>query len=219
MHLVFTTVTISTDRRAALKAKHRAAILQAARDLVDEQGGRGFSVDDLAARADIARRTVFNHFASLDEVLLAVCEQELSVIIDRFLADMARTPIGDGSRASMFDELESAARGADLAPAIAGMYNILGDPGKEDPKAAVLTQTAFGRVTERLRDEVARRHPGADVLDTALLVDSLMSGIVVIAEHWLDHHGPDLTPATLRAWDELLSRLVHSVRSGYMPAH
>ncbi len=219
MHLVFTTVTISTDRRAALKAKHRAAILQAARDLVDEQGGRGFSVDDLAARADIARRTVFNHFASLDEVLLAVCEQELSVIIDRFLADMARTPIGDGSRASMFDELESAARGADLAPAIAGMYNILGDPGKEDPKAAVLTQTAFGRVTERLRDEVARRHPGADVLDTALLVDSLMSGIVVIAEHWLVHHGPELTPATLRAWDELLSRLVHSVRSGYMPAH
>ncbi|QKS21643.1 TetR/AcrR family transcriptional regulator [Curtobacterium sp. Csp1] len=156
-------MTISTDRRAALKAKHRAAILQAARDLVDEQGGRGFSVDDLAARADIARRTVFNHFASLDEVLLAVCEQELSVIIDRFLADMARTPIGDGSRASMFDELESAARGADLAPAIAGMYNILGDPGKEDSKAAVLTQTAFGRVTERLRDEVARRHPGADV--------------------------------------------------------
>ena len=121
MHLVFPLVTIVTDRRAALKAKHRAAILQAARDLIDERGGRDFSVDDLAARADIARRTVFNHFASLDEVLLAVCEQELSVIIDRFLADMARTPVGDGSRASMFDELESAARGADLAPAIASM--------------------------------------------------------------------------------------------------
>lgn len=75
MHLVFSFVTLTTDRRAALKAKHRAAILQAARDLVDERGGREFSVDDLAARADIARRTVFNHFASLDEVLLAVCEQ------------------------------------------------------------------------------------------------------------------------------------------------
>ncbi|WFR66900.1 helix-turn-helix domain containing protein [Curtobacterium flaccumfaciens] len=123
-------MTLSIDRRAALKAKHRAAILQAARDLVEERGGRGFSVEDLAARADIARRTVFNHFASLDEVLLAVCEQELSVIIDRFLADMARTPVGDGSRAAMFDELESAARGADLAPAIASMYRILGDPGK-----------------------------------------------------------------------------------------
>lgn len=84
------------------------------------------------------------------------------MIIDRFLADMARTPIGDGSRASMFDELESAARGADLAAAISSMYRILGDPGKDDPKAAVLTQTAFSRVTERLRDEVARRYPAAD---------------------------------------------------------
>ena len=216
MHLVFPLVTIVTDRRAALKAKHRAAILQAARDLIDERGGRDFSVDDLAARADIARRTVFNHFASLDEVLLAVCEQELSVIIDRFLADMARTPVGDGSRASMFDELESAARGADLAPAIAGLYRILGDPGKDDPKAAVLTQTAFSRVTERLRHEVARRYPAADPLDAALLVEGLMSGIVVIAEHWLATSGPDLDQPALDAWDDLLARLVHSVRSGYM---
>lgn len=217
MHLVFSFVTLTTDRRAALKAKHRAAILQAARDLIDDRGGREFSVDDLAARADIARRTVFNHFASLDEVLLAVCEQELSVIIDRFLADMARTPVGDGSRASMFDELESAARGADLASAISSMYRILGDPGKDDPKAAVLTQTAFSRVTERLRDEVARRYPAADPLDAALLVESLMSGIVVIAEHWLTTDGPAIDDRSVAAWDALLARLVHSVRSGYMP--
>lgn len=209
-------VTLSIDRRAALKAKHRAAILQAARDLVQERGGRGFGVEDLASRADIARRTVFNHFGSLDEVLLAVCEEELSVIVDRFLDDMAKTPVGDGSRSSMFDELESAARGADLAPAIAGMYRILGDPGKDDPKAAVLTQTAFARVTDRLRDEVARRHPAADALDAALLVESLMSGIVVIAEHWLTTTGPRLDQEALDDWDALLARLVHSVRSGYM---
>jgi TetR/AcrR family transcriptional regulator, regulator of autoinduction and epiphytic fitness len=217
MHLVSTDVTLAPDRRAALKAKHRAAILQAARDLIAERGGREFGVDDLAARADVARRTVFNHFASLDEVLLTVCEEELSVIIDRFLADMAKTPVGDGTRSSMFDELESAARGADLAPAIASMYRILGEPGKSDPKAAVLTQTAFSRVTERLRDEVTRRHPAADELDAALLVESLMSGIVVIADHWLTHTGPSLDRASLDAWDALLSRLVHSVRSGYMP--
>lgn len=210
-------VTLSIDRRAALKAKHRAAILQAARDLVQERGGRGFGVEDLAARADIARRTVFNHFASLDEVLLAVCEEELSVIIDRFLADMANTPVGDGSRAAMFDELESAARGADLAPAIASMHRILGDPGKDDPKAAVLTQTAFSRVADRLRDEVARRNPAADALDAALLVESLMSGIVVIAHHWLTTAGPEIDADSLAAWDALLARLVDSVRSGYMP--
>lgn len=210
-------MTIAPDRRAALKAKHRAAIVRAARELVDERGGRDFGVDELAARADVARRTVFNHFASLDEVLLSVCEQELSVIIDRFLADMARTPVGDGTRSSMFDELEAAARGADLAPAIVGMHRILGEPGKSDPKAAALTQIAFSRVSERLRAEVVRRHPAADELDAALLVESLMSGIVVIADHWLQHSGPALDRPALDAWDALLARLVHSVRSGYLP--
>lgn len=222
MHLVSADVTLAPDRRAALKARHRAALLQAARDLIHERGGREFSVDDLAARADVARRTVFNHFASLDEVLLTVCEEELSVIIDRFLSDIANTPVGDGSRASMFEEIGSAARGADLAPAIAGMYRTLGEPGKSDPKAAVLTQTAFARVTERLRDEVRRRYPAADALDAALLVESLMSGIVVIADHWLQEHageidGSPLDQDALDAWDALLSRLIHSVRSGYMP--
>ncbi|WP_165931400.1 MULTISPECIES: TetR/AcrR family transcriptional regulator [unclassified Curtobacterium] len=213
-------MTLSIDRRAALKAKHRAAIVQAARDLVEERGGRGFSVDELAARADVARRTVFNHFSSLDEVLLTVCEEVLSVIIDRFLADMANTPVGDGTRSSMFDEIESAARGADLARAIVRMKSIIGEPDDvADARAAILTQTAFSRVTERLRVEVRRRHPAADALDAALLVESLMSGIVVIAEHWLQTTGPRLDQEALDDWDALLARLVHSVRSGYMPAH
>ncbi|WIB13257.1 hypothetical protein [Curtobacterium sp. MCPF17_052] len=112
------------------------------------------------------------------------------MIIDRFLAEIANTPMGDGSRAAMFDELESAARGTDLAGAIVRLHRILGEPEEDDPKAAALTQTAFARVTGRLRSEVARRHPAADALDTALLVDSLMSGIVVIAEHWLVTTGP-----------------------------
>ncbi|ROP61007.1 TetR family transcriptional regulator [Curtobacterium sp. ZW137] len=220
MHLVCSFVTLSIDRRAALKAKHRAAIVQAARDLVEERGGRGFSVDELAARADVARRTVFNHFSSLDEVLLTVCEEVLSVIIDRFLADMANTPVGDGTRSSMFDEIESAARGADLARAIVRMKSIIGEPDDvADARAAILTQTAFSRVTERLRVEVRRRHPAADALDAALLVESLMSGIVVIAEHWLQTTGPRLDQEALDHWDALLARLVHSVRSGYMPAH
>lgn len=212
-------MTLAPDRRAAMKARHRAAILQAARDLVDERGVRELSVDELAARADVARRTVFNHFGSLDEILLTICEQELSVIIDRFLADIAQAPVGDGSRAAMFSELESAVRGADLAPAIAKMYRMLGEPGRPDPKAAVLNQTAFSRVSERLRAEIMRRHPAADGLDAALLVDSLMSGLLVIGGYWLQHSGPSLDRESLGAWDALLGRLLTSIRSGYMPAH
>lgn len=204
------------DRRAAVKVKHRAAILQAARELAEEHGSPAISVDGLATRAGVARRTVFNHFGTLEEVLLAVCEQELSVIVDRFLADMERRPVGDGGRASMFDELESAARGAALAPAVARLARLVG-PVDGNPKAPALTQIAFSRVSDRLREEVIRRHPAADRFDAALLVASLMSGIVVVADDWLATEGPTITDESLAAWDRLLSRLVHSVRSGYLP--
>jgi TetR/AcrR family transcriptional regulator, regulator of autoinduction and epiphytic fitness len=210
-------VTLSTDRRAALKARHRTAILDAARALAAEKGGTGFGVDELAARADVARRTVFNHFGSLDDVLLGVCEIALAGILDDFLVGVASVPVGDGSRASMFDEITSAMRAADLPAAIAGMHDVLGDPAEADGKAAALTQTAFARVTDQLRDEVVRRHPAADPLDAALLVDSLMSGVVLIAKHWITATGARLDDGSRAEWDALLTRLIDSVRSGYAP--
>lgn len=211
-------MTLSTDRRGAIKARHRQAILDAARELAAERHGAGFSVDELAARADVARRTVFNHFGSLDDVLLGVCEIALAGILDDFLTGIAEIPVGDGSRSSMFDEITTAMRATDLPAAIVGMHDVIGEPSAVDDKAAVLTQTAFARVTGQLRSEVLRRHPAADPLDAALLVDSLMSGVVLLAEHWLTTTGPRLDTESRAAWDALLTRLIDSVRSGYAPA-
>lgn len=205
------------DRRAALKARHREAIVAAARALVDERGGPTFTVDELAARADIARRTVFNHFASLDEVMLTVCEHALSDVIDDFLARIDRTPVGDGSRAAMFDEIAGAMRDGDLVTAISTMVRILGTPGEADARAEALTKSAFARVSGRLLGEVGRRHPGVDELDAELLVDSLMSGMVVIARRWIETTDGNTDAVGRAAWNVLLDRLVASVRNGYLP--
>ncbi|HWU47973.1 MAG TPA: TetR/AcrR family transcriptional regulator [Humibacter sp.] len=203
------------DRRAALKARHRAAILEAARKLVEERGGPRFSVDELADRADVARRTVFNHFASLDEVLLTLCADELVVVVDQFTASVAGTPVGDGSRAALFDELSVALRSADLPSPIRRITTILDirDPG--DSRANVVSDMAYNRVGELLRHEIARRYDAADPLDVQLLVGSLMSGLAVIAAHWIAGAMPSDTSRA--GWDELLTRLIDSIRSGYMP--
>jgi AcrR family transcriptional regulator len=205
------------DRRALLKARHREAIVAAARALVDDRGGPTFTVDELAARADVARRTVFNHFASLDEVMLTVCEHALSDVVDDFLARIDRTPVGDGRRSSMFDEIASAMRAADLVAVISTMVRILGKPEKTDDRAGALTQSAFARVRGRLLTEVGRRHPGVDSLDAELLVDSLMGGLVVIASRWVEMTDGDTDDAARAAWDALLDRLINSVRNGYLP--
>jgi TetR/AcrR family transcriptional regulator of autoinduction and epiphytic fitness len=205
------------DRRAALKARHREAILDAARALVDEQGGPRFSVDELAKRADVARRTIFNHFASIDEILLTLCGDALDVIIDDFIADVAAAPRGDGSRASMFAELASTLRSADLPAAIAKIASIIGEPAPEDPRGRALSDEAFGRAADRLVAAVSQRNPGVDRLETEFLVGSLMNGVIVVANHWIANAGVRLDDDGRQEWQRLLTRLIDAVRSGYQP--
>ena len=204
------------DRRAALKARHRAAILAAAEALITEHEGTDFGVDELALRADVARRTVFNHFGSLDEVMLAVCTDALTVVVEGFHAAVASAPVGDGSRASMLDELAVALHESDLPTAIATVHRVIATASLRD-RAADFARAGFSRTGDVLRQEVARRNPAADDLDVDLLVGSLMSGLAVIARRWTDRTGATLDDAARAEWDQLLARLLHSVRSGYMP--
>ena len=211
-------ISTGPDRRAALKERHRGAILAAAHDLVVERGGPRFNVDELAERSDVARRTVFNHFASIDEVLLALSADALEVIVDDFIAAVAASPVGDGSRASMFMELAEMLRNADLSSVISSLSKILGVPDGDDARGRALTGETFARASERLLLEVVRRYPRADTLDAEVLVGSLMNGIVVIAKRWLAQSGGS-TDAVARAdWDLLLTRLTDTIRSGYLPA-
>jgi AcrR family transcriptional regulator len=205
------------DRRTALKARHRAAILSAAAALVAEHDGPDFGVDELAARADVARRTVFNHFGSLDEVLLSVCTVALTVLVDDFLTSVASTAMGDGSRASMLDELAVALRESDLPTAIATVHQVIGGSRSLRDRAIDFARAGFSRTGDLLRREVARRNPAADDLDVDLLVGSVMSGLSVISRRWIDLTGAALDDASRAEWDQLLARLLHSVRSGYMP--
>ncbi|WP_066523093.1 TetR/AcrR family transcriptional regulator [Curtobacterium ammoniigenes] len=209
-------MTTTTDRRRALRARHREAIVAAARALIAE-GSNEFSVDELAERADVSRRTVFNHFRSLDEIVVTVGTAELQVVVDQFLAAAAATPVGDGSRAAMFTELAETLRAAELGAAISRVSSILGGHEHDDRRGVVMTQEAFARTAASLQAEVQRRNPGADPLDVELLVTGLFNGIVVIAKRWLlETHG-ERSPAADQRWLELLSRLLESIRSGYLP--
>ena len=207
----------TSDRRAALKARHRRAILDAADALLAERGGPDFTVDELAERADISRRTVFNHFASLNDVVLSTCTERLNQVIEEVQAAASATPLGDGSRASIFDELALTLRGADLPTAITYLAGALGPlSDRDDPRPAMLAQEAFSRVADHLGAQLLRRYPHADVLDVRLLVSSLVHGVSVIAMHWSDTTDP-ADPGARAAWDALVDRLVTSVRAGYMP--
>lgn len=203
------------DRRTASKAARRQAITDAALALAREHGGHGFSVDQLAERADVSRRTVFNHFGSLDEVLLAALGQVMDVLIEDFDRRSAATPVGDGSLASVFDEVSAALRAIDLVGPITALTSLLDGLDEDDEAGQRLVREVMHRTTARLAADVARRSPGADELDIDLLVHSLLGGLVVLHTHWSARTGAGTADDARAVWDELLDRLIATVRNGY----
>ncbi|WP_024287494.1 TetR/AcrR family transcriptional regulator [Cellulomonas sp. KRMCY2] len=208
------------DRRAALKQRHRRAIVDAAASFMAEQEGVGFTVDDLATRADVARRTVFNHFASVDDIVAAVCADVLGGVVDSFVAQVSAAPAAQGSASSMFDEVAHALRTTDLVTPMAYLTRTLGNPDEQSPWRAALLLRSFHDVSERFSAAMAARHPDADLLDVQLLVNSLMSGLMMLYGHWFALTGAADDEPARHVWAGLVDRLVETVRGGYgTPAH
>ena len=209
-----------TDGRGALRLQRRDAIVDAARDLAATHGSDGFTVDQVARLAGVSRRTVFNHFATVDDLLVAACQQILAeattAILERVDATTgARTEDETGGRA--LESVAEAARGVDLPTAIATIHRMLGCPEPDDERAQRISRTAFDHVGGLLRERLTARAPGLDAVDLELGLALIFTGIVTIAGLWLDAH-PDL-PATVpararRDWDDLLDRLLLRLRTG-----
>ena len=203
------------DRRAAVKAKHRRAILDAARELITDHGGPGFGVDELAARADVARRTVFNHFATLDEVLVAVCQEAILGVSEKFFADLAASPVRPDDPSAVFDDIASAARKMDLLAVISEVVEILGPPGTAGGRRGMLPQVALARLSGAAIDEIRRRHPQADSFETEILIEFLMTGLVVVGRRWYEATGGRRDEAGRAVWNDLVDRLLATMRRGY----
>lgn len=197
--------------------------MDAAAALMAERGV-DFTVDELARRADVARRTVFNHFASLDDVVLVVCSRLLSGVVDEFLAAAVTTPTpgeasaeGSASISVMFDEVVHALVHTDLVGPMAYLTRVLGDPAASPGRAALLLRSVHD-LSADFALAMAERHPEADPLDVQLLVNALMSGLMVLHPHWLARTGGADDDVSRAVWDELVQRLVAAVREGYRPA-
>jgi AcrR family transcriptional regulator len=210
------TISSTLDRRAALKARHRQAILDAADALIRERGNPRFSVDELAERADVSRRTVFNHFASLDDIVVTTCTQLLTGTVEEFRA-VTGSPLASGSsREALLDEFAAGMSRIDLPSVISYLAGVLFKEGADSRSHSVM-HDVFTRTTEQMSRETAARAVAADRLEVEILVGSLMNGVGVIAHHWIEQTGGALDAASRRRWDDLLDRLTDTVRAGYGP--
>ena len=218
------TTVPGNDRRKALKDRHRQAIIAAAAALMHERQTTDFTVDELAQRADVSRRTVFNHFGSVRDIVSEVCSNVLSSAIESLIV----VPASGAGRRDMFDEIAEAFRAADLVPPMAYLTRLLcgatvpamtngAGPVEVRAQADPVALRAFTELSDRLSSAMLTRHPEADPLSVHLLVASLTSGLGVLYHHWHCATGAVDTPESRRVWARLLDVLLEKVRSGYVP--
>lgn len=180
---------------------------------MEERTGTDFTVDELAERADVSRRTVFNHFSSLDDVVTEVCGDVLNAVVET----LAEVPAeGEGTDASMMEEMAAALRSTDLVAPMAYLTRMLGRPSEEpSPRQALMTLRVFTEVSNRLLAAMLHRRPDADKLAVHLLVGSVAGGVGVLYHHWAAETGAVDTQDSRRVWAGHLEQLIGAVRDGH----
>src|SRR5262245_49002068 len=94
-----------TRRTPATEVDARERILAAAYELFCSQGIRAVGIETVLARADVAKATLYRHFASKDDLVLAVLDRREERWTVGWLADSVRQRADDPAEAllAIFD--------------------------------------------------------------------------------------------------------------------
>ena len=110
-----TTTRSGRTTRAAETAARKDRILTAATGLAAEGGYEAVQMRDVAARAEVALGTLYRHYASKDQLLLAALAQQASTLRERL---DARPPRGERASERVSDVLRRASRALERQPRV-----------------------------------------------------------------------------------------------------
>jgi AcrR family transcriptional regulator len=141
------------NRRERRKLELRGRMLEAAVALFDERGVHATKVADICARADVAEKTFFNHFASKGQLLRALAEEASQQLLAE-IEDARKHGRSTRERLERFFD-GVAERTAEAAPThrelLTELIHAIHESGTEPDQARRL-HTAFGAL---VRDGLA----------------------------------------------------------------
>jgi AcrR family transcriptional regulator len=70
----------NNSRRSLNKLKCRQSILKASRRLFSKNGYEDTSIDEVAAKAEVSRATLYNYFPNKESLLIGIAEEELEKV-------------------------------------------------------------------------------------------------------------------------------------------
>ena len=190
---------MTTGLRERKKLATRAALHEAALQLVAERGLDHVSIDDIAERADVSPRTFFNYFSSKDDAVLGLDPDSSAHQVAAFLARPAEEGPVEALRAVARAQAEEMATETDVWPLRLKVI---------DTTPALLGRLAavFGEGERVMAQAIAERtgtRTGADAYPT------LLAGVAGVAMRTALHRwfASDFTAALPdlvdEAWDAL----------------
>jgi len=208
---------LATDRHQALRMENNRGIKAAALALAEERGLGNFTVEELASRAQVSRRTFFNHFGSIQEATRAGIRDILFDASESVMVELATrlASVENPSLNQLFELGSDALLNVDFTTTVRQSCRVLGDHPRENP-----VQSAWlGEVLDAALDDfdtlLGSRAPEVSPVSRRLMVRVLLTTVEVCAEHWAQT-SIQLPPAEgLEAWRKLHSQAISQLRAGY----
>ena len=197
-----TSTPTSTRGPYAKTAAKRAAVAQAALEVIIERGHRGLTTAEVAARAGMTERAMLYHFPTRDHLLIAAMELE-----ERgHGALVAKAAVTDGSDA-LFEIPRLAARQGMARPEMLRVFSHLASAGQdpEHPAHAYMLRHNAAGVTGlatlvRVRQAAGLAHPDIDPDAAARQLLGAWNGL---QSQWLIDPSFDLADEVTQAFRRL----------------
>src|SRR5437764_3992155 len=193
----------SAARVEGLRERHRkrtaADLESAALDLFCERGFDAVTIDDIAAGADVSRRTFFRYFASKEDVILSDHPRRL----DELQAALDRRPADEPALAALRHAvLWLADTYEEQREHMLRRFSLVSTTPALEARSLCLQRNWETAVTAMLADRMGV-DPAAD-LRPGVVAATVMAAMRVATGNWLARGGEGDLPATVAAALDLL---------------
>jgi TetR/AcrR family transcriptional regulator of autoinduction and epiphytic fitness len=208
---------LALDRHHAQKLENTRAIKNAALQLAEERGLGNFTVEELAARAEVSRRTFFNHFGSIQEAIKAGLRD---MVLDASESVMGQL-VGGLSEAKkpgteeVFRLLSDALLSVDFTDTIRRICAVLGVEAAQSGLHNTWFGEVFAAVLEDFDDLLEAQAPDITAVERRLLARVMLTSVEVSAEQWCLTSLQLPHAAALDAWQQIHGSTINRLTTGY----
>jgi TetR/AcrR family transcriptional regulator, regulator of autoinduction and epiphytic fitness len=196
---------------ATIRDRRRQVIIEAAADALITHGRDGFRVEYVAERAMMSRRTVFNYFPAVAELVAEAVAERYGDIV----ANVRSLPLSVGDLASgeaALDDLIATMRCTDVLEPSAALSVVF--RGQPEPVMTALSIAVVGVLSEQLAAELGHRYPTTDPGENRLLAANVLSGYVLLMRRWRAEHDGRADTVALTEWQATQERYFVHLRAG-----